>query len=354
MRYYLFMAVMLLFSCKKDEKQKATPKQFNHVEIETVFKDSTASIRALEIMNADGFVFATSTGKVGLGLTNEDGVLVNYASEQHYDSIIPNFRSVAFNGKSVFALSIASPALLYKDGDLVYTEKHPKAFYDCMQFWNEMEGIAIGDPTNDCLSVIITRDAGETWQKIPCTQLPEIKDGEAAFAASNTNIAIVEDNVWIATGGKHSSILYSDDKGHTWQVFETPIIQGLETTGMYALTFYDDKNGFAIGGDYTKPDDNAANKIKTTDGGKTWNVVGKNQLPGYRSCVQYVPNANANSLVAVGFKGIDVTNDAGKTWQHLSDEGLYTLRFVNDSVAYAAGKGRIGKLSFTAEMIPKG
>ncbi|MGB6268364.1 MAG: oxidoreductase, partial [Olleya sp.] len=104
--------------------------------------------------------------------------------------------------------------------------------------------------------------------------------------------------------------------------------------------------GFAIGGDYTKPEDNAANKIITSDGGKTWQLIGQNQNPGYRSCVQYVPNGNARQLVAIGFKGIDYTNDAGNTWTHLSDEGFYTLRFLNDSVAYAAGNGRISKLTF--------
>ena len=96
-----------------------------------------------------------------------------------------------------------------------------------------------------------------------CDNLPKIKDGEAAFAASDTNIAIVGDNTWIATGGKASRILYSPDKGHKWQVFETPIIQGLETTGIYSIDFYDELKGFAIGGDYTKPDDNKMNKIKT-------------------------------------------------------------------------------------------
>jgi photosystem II stability/assembly factor-like uncharacterized protein len=59
-----------------------------------------------------------------------------------------------------------------------------------------------------------------------------------------------------------------------------------------------------------------------------------------------MPNSNAKKLVAVGFKGIDYSNDAGETWRHLSDEGFYTIRFVNDSVAYAAGKGRLSKLLF--------
>ncbi len=215
-----------------------------------------------------------------------------------------------------------------------------------MAFWNDNEGIAIGDPTEECMSIIITRDGGDSWVKLSCDDLPKTISGEAAFAASDSNIAIIGSHTWIATGGQTSRIMYSSDKGNTWEAIDTPIVQGLETTGMYSLDFYDALNGFAIGGDYTKAADSSANKIRTSDGGKTWQIAARNQSPGYRSCVQYVPDSNANELVAVGFNGIDYSNDAGTSWTHLSDEGFYTLRFMNDSVAYAAGRKRIAKLTF--------
>lgn len=347
MKYFYCLLIICFFSCKKELQKNIQPKLFKTVEVQPVFKDSLVSIRAITLMDDSNFVFATSNGKVGSGLTTDDSkIWVKYISHTKYDTITPNFRSIAFNGKSVFALGIGSPALLYKDGDLVYKEVNPKAFYDAMEFWNENEGIAIGDPTDDCLSIIITRDAGETWDKIPCENLPKIKVGEAAFAASDTNIVIVGNKVWIATGGIHSRIFHSSDKGSTWQAIETPIIQGKETTGMYSLAFYDELIGFAIGGDYTNPDASLANKIKTTDGGKTWSVVGGNKIPGYRSCVQYMPNGNGKNLVAIGFKGVDISHDAGENWIHISDESFYTLRFVNDSLAYAAGNGRVSKLLF--------
>jgi hypothetical protein len=75
-------------------------------------------------------------------------------------------------------------------------------------------------------------------------------------------------------------------------------------------------------------------------------VVADGKNPGYRSCVQYVPHGDANSLVVIGFDGIDYSSDKGETWNHLSDESFYTIRFLNDSIAYAAGKGRISKLTF--------
>jgi hypothetical protein len=59
-----------------------------------------------------------------------------------------------------------------------------------------------------------------------------------------------------------------------------------------------------------------------------------------------VPNSGGEELVAIGFKGIDYSNNSGDSWTHLSDEGFYTIRFANDSIAYAAGNGRISKLTF--------
>jgi hypothetical protein len=330
--------VLCLFSCKKEKAFKS--RDFSQVEIETLINDSTLNVRAIEVNEerVEGF---SSVGKRYTIFIQEDDTLFELESIGG-----KNTRSMAIQNGFNFKLSIGSPARLFKGGMLVYYEDHPKAFYDSMDFWNDQEGIAIGDPTEDCMSVIITRDGGNTWTKLSCDDLPKAKDGEAAFAASDTNIAIFGDNTWVATGGKTSRVLYSPDKGKTWEVFETPIVQGLETTGMYSIDFYDENNGFAIGGDYTKPDNNLANKIRTNDGGKTWEVVANGQRPGYRSCVQYIPNRAGKELVAIGFKGIDYSNDSGTTWKHLSDEGFYTIRFLNDSVAYAAGKGRISKLTF--------
>lgn len=365
MRYLVFVLMLFaVFSCKRNiEKDVRT---ISTVEIEHLLQDSLLNVRALEIVGEDDFGFATSNGEIGgksyafkkenINVDDEkelDDYLEEAASKNFqisHDSIIPNFRSLAVTEDGGFVLGIANPALLYKISKdslrLVYKENHPKAFYNSIDFWNDQEGIAIGDPTDDCMSIIITRDGGSTWNKLSCDELPKTKEGEAAFAASDTNIAIVGNHTWVATGGKTSRILYSADKGKTWEVFDTPIIQGKETTGMYSIDFYDELNGFAIGGDYTKPEGNNANKIRTNDGGKTWETVANNKEPGYRSCVQYIPNREGKELVAVGFKGIDYSNDSGTTWKHLSNEGFYTIRFLNDSIAYAAGEGRISKLTF--------
>jgi hypothetical protein len=345
------LVLFLFFSCaeKKIAIKQQSNKAITTVTIDQIFSDSI-SIRAIAVTPKNDLIYGGNKTTIG-HYNAKTNVQTSLLKGKVPDSLNLSFRATAYNNGNIFGISIVNPAMLYKiSADktvrLVYKEAHEKVFYDAIAFWNKKEGIAMGDPTDDCLSIIITRDGGNTWQKISCDQLPKAIDGEAAFAASNTNISIVGDEVWIATGGKVSRILYSADKGNIWNVYETPIIQGLETTGMYSIDFYDAKNGFAIGGDYTKADGNEANKISTSDGGKTWKLVAQNSGPGYRSCVQYRPNGNAKELIAVGFKGIDYSKDAGNTWTHLSDEGFYTIQFVNDSLAYAAGKNRIAKLTF--------
>ncbi len=345
MKLFYLISLLLIISCNSKEK-KSAPSFFTSVEVETILEDSI-SVRAIELMG-DNLAFAANNGMYGMYDSQKEIWKTNI---QKYDTLAPEFRAVASTNSDFFMLSVADPALLYKTGDsgkmeLVYIEENEKVFYDAMAFWNNTEGIAMGDPVDNCLSIIITRDGGKIWNKISCENLPASAEGEAAFAASNSNIAIQGNKTWILSGGMRSRVFFSPDKGETWEVYETPIIQGTATQGGYSLDFYDENKGFIVGGDYTKPDENQANKAVTKDGGKTWELVAVGQEPGYKSSVRYVPGKNGDELVAVGFTGISYSKDGGESWKNLSSEGFYTIRFVTDSTAYAAGKNRIAKLKF--------
>ncbi|WP_103070485.1 WD40/YVTN/BNR-like repeat-containing protein [Aquimarina sediminis] len=347
----LLVSLIFIFSNIKD---KMVTHNFSKVEIETLIKDSI-SIRALDIYNDSliGFGFNKGYGFINLNTRAIDLTKFNsLKSDKEKKNWVAEQRAVCFTDSSFYSLGIGSPARLRKvnlsnrEERIVYKEEHPKIFYDAISFWNDSEGIAIGDPTDNCLSIIITRDGGETWKKVSCNNLPEAFAGEAAFAASNGNIAIVGDKTWIISGGMKSRVYYSPNKGKTWNVYDTPIIHGKETTGAYSIDFYDENKGVIFGGDYTSPESNVANKAVTTDGGKTWQLVSDGNGAGYKSCVRYFPNGGGKEMIAVGFTGISISNDFGKDWREISKEGFYTLRFISDSVAIAAGKGRVAKLSF--------
>lgn len=345
MRYILFfLGLFSILSCTNKSEV-----EFNSVKITPVFIDSL-SIRAIQPLDENRVWFAADKGKVGL----IDGDTPKLAVIKYGDSLL-HFRSIATTADAVFVLSIANPAVLYKIGfngkeatniEEVYNEKDENVFYDSMKFWNDQEGIAIGDPINNCMSVIITRDGGNTWQKLNCDALPSVEKGEAAFAASNSNIAIHGDNAWVATGGKKSRVIHSADKGDTWEIYNTPILQGKAMTGIYSIDFFDAKHGIIFGGNWEDKAFNEGNKAITSDGGKTWKLVSNGMEPGYRSSVKYIPGTKGQGVVAVGSPGISISGDGGQSWKELSKEGFYAIEFVNDSIAFASGNKIISRLVF--------
>ena len=110
-------------------------------------------------------------------------------------------------------------------------------------------------------------------------------EGEGAFAASNTCIAIlgmkhaldqatasIDPNIWFATGGKVARVFHSADGGASWQVSETPIVHGAESAGIFSIAFRDARHGVIAGGDYKQPKQDGPNLAFTDDGGKTWTL----------------------------------------------------------------------------------
>ena len=336
-----FCIAMICFSCKKEYQ----PRTIDTVHIQKYTIEKT-SIRAINAIDENTVYYAGSNGDIGK--TTDGGKTWNKQQIIFQDSIKPHFRSIATNGKVQFALSIANPALLYQvtDGNpkLVYQEKGEKVFYDAMTFLDAKNGIAIGDPIDGCTSIIITRDGGNSWNKIPCDKLPEVKEGEASFAASNTNIATFKNTIWVVTGGTKARVLKSNDKGETWTIIETPIIQGDGPQGIYSVDFHDENNGIIMGGDFSKPEENKANKAITVDGGLTWELVANGESPNYKSCVQYIPGTQGKEVIAVGKTGVSFSNDAGKTWKDISKEPYYAIQFVNSNTAWLSGAQRMGKL----------
>ena len=318
------------------------------IRIDTILTEKI-SIRAI-LLDKDKLWYAGNENRFGYynlktGAKGERQILI--------DSFSLQFRSIAKTKDYLFVANIGNPAYIFKinksnlSWKKVYTENHEKVFYDSMNFWNEQEGIAMGDPTENCLSILITRDGGETWKKTKCDNLLNVVEGEAAFAASNTNICIKGNKTWIVSGGKKSRVFYSSDKGKFWEVFETPIVQGEAMTGIFTADFYNDSIGVIAGGNYEQPEQNHQNKAMTTDGGKTWKLIAQNQGFGYASCIQFVPQSNGKQMVAVGTSGLYYSADFGNTWKQLSeDKTLYTIRFLDNNTAFAAGKDKIIRIDF--------
>jgi len=100
-----------------------------------------------------------------------------------------------------------------KAWNLVYENKTPGMFLDAMEFWDNNNGIVVGDPVNGKFFVSRTVDGGNSWQDIPLKYSTAADSGEGCFASSGTNIrAIDKDEACFISGGKLRSRLFIRDK----------------------------------------------------------------------------------------------------------------------------------------------
>lgn len=358
MKKILFtLAVLTILSCKDSENKIVVNEELHmetkeaSIEIIPVLTDSI-SVRALDYANGN-YWYAGNKGNYG-SIDAATGAPTRGVIKLNEDEEV-EFRSIATTSNFTYILTAGNPALVYKiaqkDGavELVYSEVEERVFYDSMKFWNDDEGIAMGDPMGGCFSIIKTYDGGKTWGKLQCTELPDFVVGEAAFAASNSNIKILDDQVWMVTGGAMARVFYSDNRGSNWQIYNTPIIAGGEMTGIYAVDFYDEDLGIIIGGDWNKKEDNTYNKAITRNGGKSWNLLSNGAGPGYSSDIIFIPETDGKELLAVGTPGIWWSGDQGANWKQLSDQGFYTVKMINGTDGYLAGNNHISRFTISRE-----
>ncbi len=268
-----------------------------------------------------------------------------------------DFRDVqAFEANLAYLMSAGPGELsrIYKTTDggkswhLQHTNKIPEGFFDGMAFWDADNGVLIGDPVNGRLFIMLTSDGGKTW--LPLENPPAVIEGEYGFAASGTGVAVQGRNqIWIATGGTSARVFCSNDRGKTWNVANTPIVSGNQSSGIFSIAFHDSMHGVVVGGNYQQPNEARGNAAITNDGGKTWELIKNPAAVEYRSCVAYVPGFSASMLITVGPSGSDYSVNDGQTWTRFSNEGYHTLSFAKSTpIGWAAGAdGRIAKCLIT-------
>ena len=256
---------------------------------------------------------AWASGTHGTYLRTIDGGRT-WIPAQVPDAGLLDFRAVAaFSADEAFLMSAGSgeQSRIYHTSDagqhweLQLTNRNPKGFFDSMVFWDAKHGVVLGDPIPDQSGKLkfelLSTDDGKNWRAIAGPQLPDAMEGEGAFAASNTCIAILpgtsDPNIWFATGGKTARVFHSGDRGESWQVFDTPMVHGPASAGIFSIAFRDATHGVIAGGDYKHPKEDGPNLAFTEDGGKTWSLSGLHPL-AYFSAVGYDRGVNAAAVRA--------------------------------------------------------
>ncbi len=318
---------------------------------------TNASFRGLSVV--DDSVAWVSGSKGWVGVTVNGGNDWKFGQVKGFEQC--DFRSLyAFNAKSAVIANAGYPAyILYTtDGgsswQKIYENRDTAAFIDGIDFWDRTHGIVYGDPIGGHLLLLGTNDGGKTWTKHPPEECPVMSDGEASFAASGTCIRCMKHKeLIIATGGKVSRLLVSENRGKSWKAMSTPILQGAASTGIF--TFLPSSNTFWViaGGDYKRDSLCTANLFLTLDAGKTW-AAPATTTRGYRECLENIgPGTfrsegeriyNTHTLLAVGPGGMDISYDNGNKWMPLSDEKQFHVVKKSRSgnlIIIAGGQGKV-------------
>ena len=223
---------------------------------------TTESLRGVSAVTR---LVAWASGTHGTYLRTTDGLHWTPAQVPGAEAL--DFRgAAAFSADEAFLMSSGpgDQSRIYHTSDagrhwsLQFTNPNPKGFFDCMAFWDATRGVVLGDPVPDesgkpKFQLFITND-GQSWQPLSASQLPPAQEGEAAFASSNTCLAILnsrnsnldssanakgttsspagggqksegasapdraapDPNIWFASGGRAARVFHSADRGRTW------------------------------------------------------------------------------------------------------------------------------------------
>jgi photosystem II stability/assembly factor-like uncharacterized protein len=290
-----------------------------------------------------------ASGTAGTVIRTDDGG-ATWSRLEIPDAASLDFRDIdAVDGRTAYVLSIGDgdASRIYKTSDagrtwtLQFRNDNPRAFYDALAFRDARTGFAFSDSVDGRMIVITTTDGGAHWSPIG-SGLPPALEGEGAFAASGTNIALGRSHVWIGTNA--SRVLRSTDNGRTWTVANTPLPTSA-SAGIFSIAFADDNRGIVVGGDYKVESAAVNNAAFTIDGGQTWTLV--SGMGGFRSAVAFIPS-RPGTAVAVGPSGADYSTDSGRSWTPIEGPGFHTLAVARGTqTVWAAGeKGSVGRIQF--------
>lgn len=292
------------------------------------FEYSKQNCSARGILVHENVVYlATSTGQL-ISYDLKTDSINNLMSGKNFQEM----RDVAHAGGKIYGMQSGTDGLLVQTNGEKF-ESYVNApgrdwigvFLDGMDFYDST-GFIMGDPVDGYFKLFYSTNSGFNW--LPCEgKVPALKD-EGGFAASGTNVQVLNDSTFIfVTGGFASRFFKSIDYGKTWECSAIPYLAG-EASGAFSVHFIDNQNGVVVGGDYKNPDFILNNSYFTTDGGEFW-INSKKQVNGYRSCVIEA----SGIFYACGSNGIDYSKDNGNTWISFA-KGNYLAMTSDDSHLY--------------------
>lgn len=312
--------------------------------VKVIESGKRVSLRGLSVVD-DDIVWASGSGGNVARSTN-GGASFTWTKVPGYEKM--DFRDIeAFDSSTAIIMGITAPAVILKTTDggatwkKVFEDTTKGAFLDAMDFADDKHGVIVGDPLDQYGYMLTTSNQGDSWEKTDASPRGafafSMKEGEAFFASSGTNIKMMDrNNVVFASGGKSSGLFFAKHRD------SLPIMQGKESTGANSIAVYRNKKAVVVGGDFSK-DTISSNNCVLIDLGRQVKFTQPQTPPhGYRSCVIYL---NEKDLLTCGTSGIDISHDGGMNWIFVAKDSYHVCQKAKKgSAVFLAGNGKIGKL----------
>ncbi len=209
-------------------------------------------------------------------------------------------------------------------------------FYNAVAFSDEKKGVIVGGAG---LRIRTTRDGGLHWQE----------NRFSKFSNPFYSVAIKNDTIFAV--GENKNIYRSTNFGKQWKVFDTDVLlnQHLNTKAneiirkynprYYKIKFY--KQTGIVVGDFDKTKKAKPILLKTTNNGKTWQILKPIGLLASETGISDVSIISEKVLYIVTFKGnCYKSTDGGNTLSLLYrniNTPLNTIQFINENEGFIAG-----------------
>lgn len=212
------------------------------------------------------------------------------------------------------------------------------SFCNNIHFFDDNNGMIVGDPQNSKWGVLKTNDGGANWSQI--TNIPAPNTNESGL---NTSVFWLENKGWFGTSG--GRVFYTANQGGQWKAAS---ITG--ALNVHFIAFVNADSGMAI---FDKQINGLKYVAYTTNGGTSWTATNINFRDlGFDVVNTFNLYDNKSFYFLLTDGGIVSTADFGTTWKSVKTKrygpttaGAAYSYYPNYAVVFNGGLN-FGKLSF--------
>nr|MBA2746858.1 T9SS type A sorting domain-containing protein [Flavisolibacter sp.] len=203
------------------------------------------------------------------------------------------------------------------------------SFPNIVHFWDENNGVTMGDPLGGYFEIYTTSDGGTTWTRVSQANIPPFMiEGSTTEFGYAGNLEVAGNTIWFGTD--FGRLYRSTDMGATWTVSQTPLedFSG-ENGGSYS--FSNETKGIL--------NSFAGGLWNTMDGGETWTEMSPTGTYGFND-IEYVPGTSTilSSGLDANMLGSYYSLDDGMNWMVAESDTQFTdIEFLDSTTGFAGG-----------------